>query len=153
LVFILIIMKKRLILLGMVMLPFTCSLFGQSPAALQKLSDRYSAAQLDDVQTNTHYKYVGLLMYYTSSWLVSEAGQLRAPSEAEILAVDLDAWLPLRSITDRVIVPGALPGRDIVLLSRDEFEAAYLAQLSVVDRQQYEAYKAAQRNLDQKSNP
>lgn len=146
-------MKKHFLLLGMVLLPFACSLFGQSPAALQKLADRYSAPQLDDLRANTHYKYVGLLMYYTSSWLVSEAGQLRQPTEAEILAVDLDAWLPLRSVTDRVTLPAALPGRDIVLLSRDEFEVAYLGQLSAQDRQQYEAYKAAQQNLHQKSNP
>lgn len=137
----------------MVLLPFTCSLFGQSPAALEKLANRYQPAQLDDLRTRTHYKYVGLLMYYEASWLVSEAGQLRAPTESEIRLVDLDAWLPQRSVTDRVTLPAALNGLDIVLLSRDEFEVAYLARLDATDRREYEAYKATQQQLQQKSNP
>ncbi len=127
--------------------------FGQSPAAQEKLARRYTPSQVEDLRVNTHYKYVGLLYYYEGSWLVQEAGQLRNPTEDEIRAVDLDAWMPLRSVTDRVTIPAGLNGMDVVLLSRDEFEVAYLARLDANDRQQYEAYKAQQMNLQAKSNP
>ena len=42
----------------------------QSNAAMQKVQDRYDATQLADLQANTHYKYVGMLLYYSSSFLV-----------------------------------------------------------------------------------
>lgn len=132
----------------------TCTLVhGQSPAAQEQLARRYSPSQVEDLRVNTHYKYVGLLYYYESSWLVQDAGQLRNPTEDEIRTVDLDAWMPLRSVTDRVTIPAGLNGMDVVLLSRDEFEVAYLTKLDAYDRQQYEAYKALQVNLQVKSNP
>jgi hypothetical protein len=146
-------MKKILFLSCVLACSFALRLHGQSPAALDKLAARYSPAQIEDLRTHTHYKYVGLLMYYDASWMVSDAGQLRLPTAAEIRAIDLDTWLPHRSVSERVTIPAALNGLDIVLLSRDEFETAYLASLSPSDRQQYEAYKALQQHLNLKSNP
>jgi hypothetical protein len=146
-------MKKELFLISVAAFVTFSSLLGQSPAALEKLEARYQPAQIEDLRTNTHYKYIGLLMYYEASWMVNDGGQLRLPTEADIQATPLDSWLPLRSITERVTIPAALNGMDIILLSRDEFEAAYLARLLPADRQQYEAYKALQQNLNLKSNP
>jgi hypothetical protein len=145
---------KNFTLLFIWVLLSTCKFaFGQSPAAQEKLAHRYTPSQVEDLRINTHYKYVGLLYYYERSWLVQDAGQLRNPTEDEIRTVELDAWMPLRAVTERVTIPAGLNGMDVVLLSRDEFEVAYLARLDVHDRQQYEAYKAQQMSLQSKSNP
>ena len=131
---------------------FACRVWSQSPAALQRLSQRYDAVQLEDLRTNTHYKYVGLLLFYESSFLVVDGGQLRVATEDEILSIDLDGMNGLRSVEERVQVANAVKGRDIVLLSRNEFEALFLSHANAEDKAAYLAYKSQQERLFNKSS-
>jgi hypothetical protein len=115
----------------------------QSVAAEQKLAAKYDAAQLEDIQTHTHYKYVGLLLFYAESFLVEENDHPRPATEAEIQAVDLDAYNPLRQVDANVVVKDQATGLKLVLLSRDNFEQLYRAKLNDADLLAYEQYKAS----------
>lgn len=114
----------------------------QSPAALARLEQRYGAEQLADMAQNAHYKYVGLQLFYSSSFLVVENGSPRAASEAEIATMDLDQYHHLRQEGSSVHVPVTEIGKEIVLLSRAEFEAVVLGHYDARDREAYLAYKA-----------
>ena len=131
----------RRLFFAMAMMLLWVQIHGQS-AAEQKISAKYSSDQIADIQTHTPYKYQGLLLFYTDSWLVSDQGQLRAPNDQEILAIDLDQYTPQRSETSRVTVQDATLGTEIVLLGRQEFEATYLTRLNPTDKQAYLAYKS-----------
>lgn len=114
----------------------------QSDAALQKVNSRYSPEQVADMQSHTSYKFQGLLLFYSHSWLVDHQGQLLAPSESEILAVDIDQFNPLRSENSRISIHDDATGMDLVLLGRQEFEELYLAKLNAADKAAYLAQKA-----------
>lgn len=114
----------------------------QSPAALQKVTQKYGHEQLADMQQHTHYKYQGLLLYYSSSFLVLEDGQARAATEDEIGRINLDEYQGLRQEESAASTYDAAIGKDIQLLSRNEFEAVVLGQLSPVDKEAYLQYKA-----------
>ena len=114
----------------------------QSPAALARLEQRYNPEQLADLAQNAHYKYVGLQLFYSSSWLVVENGSPRAATEAEIAAINLDQYGHLRQEESPVHVPETEIGKEIVLLSRAEFEAVVMGQYDARDRAAYLAYKA-----------
>jgi hypothetical protein len=128
------------------------TLQAQSPAALEKLQLKYDAAQIADIQQNTHYKYEGLLLYYSSSFLVVDNGQPRAATEDEIRLVNLDQYNAVREAKTSVTVHDAALGHDIVLLGRTAFEAIVVAALSEADLQAYQAYKAAAQGLNAKDN-
>lgn len=125
----------------------------QSPAALEKLHQRHGPEVVEEMRVNTHYKYVGSLLYYSSSFLVNEHGQLRHPTEEEIAAVDLGQYDPVRSNTERVDVRDAVLGKELVLLGRDEFEQLVLTNLDDSDRAAFLAYKAAATRTIQAKQP
>jgi hypothetical protein len=138
---------------GLLLIAFfggAATLQAQSAAALAKLQARYDASQLAEMQTETHYKYIGMLLYYSSSFLVVDGTQ-RPATETEIAAVNLDQYASLRSKRDAVIVHDATLGKDLVLLSRDEFEAVVLGHLSIDDIVAYNAYKTAALSIQGKS--
>jgi hypothetical protein len=139
-----------------VLLVFMLMVFGiaqaQSPAALEKLQQRYNADQIAELEQNTHYKYEGLLLFYASSFMVMDNGQARAATEAEIRAVDLNQYNALRQEQQSVSVHDAALGKDLLLLSRDEFEKLVLARLNRADREAYLTYKAEAISLQGKSN-
>ncbi len=116
-------------------------LHAQSPAALDKLMQKYSHEQLAEIKLNTHYKYVSMLLFYAASFRVTENGIDRAATEQEIGLIDLDAYNTLRQEKTGIVVHDADLGKDIVLLSRFEFEKMVLAQLNEVDRAAYLTYK------------
>lgn len=116
-------------------------LHAQSPAALDKLTQKYGPEQVAEIKLNTHYKYESMLLFYAASFRVTENGVDRAATEQEIALIDLDAYNSLRQEKTGVVVRDADLGKDIVLLSRFEFENLLLAQLGEVDRAAYLAYK------------
>jgi hypothetical protein len=115
----------------------------QSQAALDKLHQRYTAEQLEDMRLHAHHKYQGLQHYYAASFLVIDNGQPRAATEAEVAAIDIDQYRALRQEKNNVEVHDAMIGKDVVLLSRDAFERVVLDRLDEQDRRDYLAYKAA----------
>lgn len=114
----------------------------QSEAALLKLQQRYTAAQLTDLATNGHYKYVGLLLFHAASFEVEDQGQFHPPTEAEISAIDLHAHDAMRQEDADVVVQDASLGKPVLLYSRKRFEEVLLAALNNTDRAAYLAYKA-----------
>lgn len=114
----------------------------QSEAALGKLQQRYTAAQLADLEANGHYKYVGLLLFYAASFEVEDQGQFHPPTEAEIAAIDLHAHDALRQEDADVVVLDAPLGKPVLLYSRKRSEEVLLAALNNADRAAYLAYKA-----------
>jgi hypothetical protein len=112
-------------------------------AALQKLQSRYTAAQIDDLRQNGHFKYEGLLLFYGRSFKVQEGLEFREPTEQEILAVNLHFHDTQRAQAEDVLVEDPAIGRRLLLFSRDRFEALVLNSLSEADRQAYLAYKAS----------
>lgn len=125
----------------------------QSQAALDKLHQRYAPEVVEEIRVNTHYKYAGLLLYYSSSFLVNEHGELRAATEEEIAAVDLRQYDRVRSTTERVAVRDAAVGKELILLGRDEFEQVVLSNLNAVDHAAFLAYKAAANQNAQVKQP
>lgn len=144
---------NRLILSCFLVLVSAGAARSQSQAALEKLHQRYSPEVVEDMQVNTHYKYAGLLLYYSSSFLVNDHGQLRAATEEEIAAVDLVQYDRMRSTTDRVGVRDAPVGKELILLGRDEFEQVVMAHLNAVDHAAFLAYKAAATGNTQVKQP
>jgi hypothetical protein len=116
----------------------------QDPVAEQKLHARYSAEQIADMQVNAHHKYVGLLLYYASSFLVSDGAAYRAPTELEVAAVDLHQFDALRQAQESVVVFDPITGLYLKLLSRDQFEQVVLSHLDAPDRTSYLEHKSAQ---------
>jgi hypothetical protein len=136
-------MKKLPALVLLFSLVFAFSgLDAQSDAALQKVNSRYSPEQVADMQSHTSYKYQGLLLFYSHSWLVDHQGQLLAPTESEILTIDIDQYNPMRSESSRVSIHDDATGMDLVLLGRQEFEVLVLSKLNAADKAAYLAQKA-----------
>lgn len=130
-------------LLLLLVVGHTGYLRAQSGAALEKVEARYNPAQLADLQAQTHYKYVGLLLYYASSFQIVEHGQPRAATEPEIAALDIDQYASLRTEDRDVTVHDVGTGLDLLLLSRHAFETLVLGVLDDADTAAYLAYKAA----------
>ncbi len=127
------------------------SAIAQSAAALQKLESRYGPEQVEEMRVDAHYRYMGMLVYYSSSFLVNDGGQLRAATEEEITKVDLPHYDALRSVTGRVTVQDEDLRKEIVLLGRDELEQVMLQQLNAEDAAAYLAYKTTSlRDVQQK---
>lgn len=133
---------EKVILLCVLLWMAVCTASAQSPAALARLEQRYSVEQLADMAQNAHYKYIGLQLFYSSSFLVVENGSARAATEAEIAAIDLDQYQHLRQEETNVRVLDTEIGKEILLLSRAEFEGMVLGQYDAHDRAAYLAYKA-----------
>ncbi len=137
-------MKTRpIMVLGALLSLCFCTAMGQSPAAMQKVAQKYSVDQLGEMKQATHYKYEGMLLYYSSSFLVLEDGQSRPASETEIQAIDLDSYQTQRQEKASVTVHDATLQKDILLLSRDEFETLVLSHLNATDKQAFLSYKSA----------
>lgn len=115
----------------------------QHHAALQRLQQRYTQEQIAELRLHAHYKYAGLLLFYSASFLVEHDGAFIAPNEHEILAVDLHAYDAARTHDADVVVDDAQLGRRVKLLSRRAFEDLVLQGLSPEDRAAYLAYKEA----------
>lgn len=130
--------------IGLAFLGFLAStmLLAQSPAALAKMQQRYTAEQVEEMRVRGHYKYEGLLLFYGSSFLVEEDGQFRSATEPEILGIDLHAHDALRETKEDVVVFDPLLHKQVLLLSRSRFEELVIASLSEADRADYIAYKA-----------
>lgn len=133
---------KRFIFLIAGLMCLFASANAQSTAALEKLQQRLDSEQITEMQRLTNYKYEGMLLFYSSSFLVVDNGQPRAATEAEIRAVDIDQYNALRTETAAVSVHDATLGKDLLLLGRDEFEQVVLGHLSDADAAAYLAYKA-----------
>ena len=114
----------------------------QSAAALQKLELRYGTERVEEMRVNAHYRYAGMLVYYSSSFLVNDSGQLRAATEEEIALIDLPRYDALRSVTARVTVHDADLQKDLVLLGRDELEQVMMQHLNAEDAAAYLEYKS-----------
>lgn len=142
---------KSLSLLAVLLCLFSI-MQAQSAAALAKLNQRYNHEQLAEIQQKTHFKYEGLLLFYSSSYLVVENGQTRPATEMEIAALDIDQYNSLRSEKSAVAVHDASTGLDLQLLSRVDFEKVVLTQLSEADAEAYLAYKAAALSTQGKTN-
>lgn len=112
-------------------------------AALDKLRQRYTEAQIADLRNNGHHKYVGLLLFYSSSFDVVEEGAQRAPDQSEIAMVDLHGYDALRKEKEDVLVFDDVLGKEILLHSRARFESLLLGSLSADDRSAYLAYKSS----------
>jgi hypothetical protein len=119
-----------------------CTAMAQSPAAMQKVAQKYGHEQLADMQQHTHYKYHGLVLFYSSSFMVVENGQARAATEDEISRINLDEYNSQRQTESATTVHDAAIDKDIQLLSRDAFEAVVLGQLNPADKEAYLQYKA-----------
>ena len=145
-------MKTKSLGLLVALLCFCGIAQAQSAAALAKLNSRYNFEQLAEMQQNTRYKYEGLLLFYSASFLVLENGQARPATELEIAALDIDQYNGLRNQKTSVSVHDASIGKDLQLLSRDEFEKVVLAHLSESDAAAYLAYKAAALSTQGKTN-
>lgn len=117
-------------------------LSAQSEAAINQLRARYTAEQLTELQERSHFKYVGLLLYYSASFQVVDNGHHRAPSEAEIAQIDLHAYDALRHATNDVTVMDPQLGTPVLLFSRARFETLLLGELDATDRAHYMAQKA-----------
>jgi hypothetical protein len=131
--------------IGFILIALFClmaTVQAQSPAALQKLNQKFNVEQLAEMQRLTNYKYEGLLLYYSESFLVSDNGITRAATEQEISAVDIDQYRELRNEKASVAVHDAILGKELVLLSRAAFEKIVLARLSDADATAYLAYKS-----------
>ena len=122
----------------------------QSQAALDKMVARYGMANVQDMFLNGHYKYEGMLLFYSASFLVADSGGYRAASEAEIAAVDLDQYNGYRTETESVVIQEDDIGRELLLLSRQAFEQLLLAQLNDTDRTAYLAYMMSGKGQKQK---
>lgn len=122
---------------------FTSGARSQNQAATQKLSARYSTDQIADMQLNARHKYVGLLLYYSSSFLVSDGAAYRAPTELEIAAVDLHLFDAMREAHENVVVFDPGTGLYLKLLGRDQFEQVVLSHLDASDRDAYLKHKSA----------
>lgn len=124
---------------------------GQSTAALERVQQRFDPGQIADMQLHTQYKYQGWLLFYESSFLVIDSGQSRPATEDEIRQVDLDAHSHLRKVDESVTVHDVTLGKEIVLLSRAQFEQVLLTHLSPTDAEAYLAYKAQAISLQGKN--
>ncbi|MBK8227230.1 MAG: hypothetical protein IPK70_08640 [Flavobacteriales bacterium] len=132
-------MRSILILL----LPMALGANAQEGAALDKLQARFAPEHIEDMRQHSHYKYVGLLLYYGRSFQVQDGPLFRDPTDAEILGLDLHAYDALRTQSADVLVEDPYINRRILLFSRDRFEALVIEHLSESDRQAYLAYRAA----------
>lgn len=107
------------------------------------MQQRYTAEQIADMREHGHYKYAGLLLFYSASFQVEHDGAFRPPMDEEVLAIDLHAHDGARSAEIDVVVEDASLGRRVKLLSRRAFEDLVLERLSAEDRAAYLAYRAA----------
>lgn len=123
----------------------------QSPAAMAKLAQKYDVAQLRDLQLQTHYKYESMLLYYAASFHIQELGQVRSPTEDEISRVNLDQYAAQRDERSAVTVYDATLGKNLILMSRQEFERLVLQHLSEFDAKAYQTYKASTQAASQKN--
>ena len=120
-------MRLHLTLLVLFLFSLGVVASAQSQAALDKLAQHYSPAQVEDMIVRTHYKYEALLLFYSASFLVFDDGEFRAANESEIAGVDINHYDGLRMISENVSVQDPDIGRTLLLLSRNAFEPLSLA--------------------------
>ncbi|MBK7945769.1 MAG: hypothetical protein IPJ85_10865 [Flavobacteriales bacterium] len=122
-----------------------CAVWAQcdSDAARAKVRERFSETQIADMRVNGHYKYMGLLLFYASSFEVKDEYGFRPASEQEIAQVDLHAHDGARRLEESVEVLDEQLQRVIRLLSRQAFEQLVMERYSDADRAAYLAYKAS----------
>ena len=110
---------------------------GQMHAALSKLLEHHSTAEVEHMRQATHYRYIAELTFYSSSFLVLQDGMERAATAEEIMAIDLHQYEAVRSGEHRVVVNDPDLQATVILLSRAEFEALLLARWDRADREAY----------------
>lgn len=137
--------------LSLVMMLCVCSGWAQSQAALDKVLARYSAEQVEDMRAHANYRFEGSLLFYAESFLVKEEGVFRNATEAEIASIDLHQYDGSRAEVEDVVVFDSALGTDVLLRSREHFEAIYLSRLNDDDREAYRAYKAMARPVTAKT--
>lgn len=115
----------------------------QKEAGRAKLLQRYGAETVAQMEVQTHYKYEGMLLFYTGSFQVMEGNAYRAPTEAEIMAVDLVAYDDLRQEKENVVVSDGILQKQLLLLGRVQLEELMLEALNEADRHAYLSYKAS----------
>ena len=115
----------------------------RAQAALDKVLLRYTPEQVEEMRIGTHYKYEGLILFYSSSFLVKDDGVFRTATEAEVAALDLDQYNATRDELVDIVVHDAALDRDILLRSRVHFEELVMGHLNAHDRAAYEGYKSA----------
>jgi|NOAtaT_7_FD_contig_71_572556_length_502_multi_2_in_0_out_0_1 hypothetical protein len=143
---------KHFILSLSIVVGFWCAKGHAQNAAIEKIANKLTEAQFVDLQSNTPYKYQGMLMFYSDSWFISEQGVLRAPTEQEIRTVDIDRFTAARLQDQRTTVYDDLSGLTMVLMGKDEFEQLYMGRLNPTDLQAYLAYKSSLENTHLKSS-
>ena len=114
---------------------------------------RYSEDQLNELRENTQYKYVGLLLFYDSSFQVLENGTYRAATENEVALTDLHLYDGMRRPNENILVDDAQLGKAILLLGREQFRSVVLDRLDDADRTAFMAYEAAARNDPEQKLP
>lgn len=133
-------LKRSILVLASVLGVVTVS-SAQSQAALDRILQRYTPEQVQELQDRAHYRYVGLLVFYAESFMVKEDGVFRTPTEAEIASVDLDQYNGARAEVEDVVVFDSVLGVDILLRSRVHLEQLLLSRLDADDRAAYHALR------------
>ena len=144
---------KRTIATSVLVFAVVAGGYAQGPAALEKLHMRYSEDQLNELRENTQYKYVGLLLFYDSSFQVLENGTYRAATENEVALTDLHLYDGMRRPNENILVDDAQLGKAILLLGREQFRSVVLDRLDDADRTAFMAYEAAARNDPEQKLP
>lgn len=144
-------MDLRRLFLFLLLVGAPCvGLLAQEQAAMDKMLLRYTPEQVEEMRTRAHYKYEGLLLFYSSSFLVKEDGVFRTATGSEIAAVDLDQYNASRYELVDVVVHDAALGTDILLRSRVHFEELVMGYLNAHDRAAYEVYKSTAQGANAK---
>ena len=94
------------------------------------------------VKSEAPWKYNTQVLYFSESWMVSDSGMLRKPSESEISHINIEQYESQRKTSERVVVEIPSDGMQIVLLSMDEFVQSIRAQLPPEVMQAYEQNKS-----------
>ena len=139
-------------LLSLVLLVGTpcAGLVAQEQAAMDKLLLRYTPEQVEEMRMRAHYKYEGLLLFYSSSFLVKEDAVFRTATGSEIAAVGLDQYNATRDELVDVVVHDATLDTDILLRSRVHFEELVMGHLNAHDRAAYAAYESGAQGANAK---
>lgn len=115
----------------------------QGHAAMERMLAHHGAEEVGQMRQDAHYRYHGELLFYSASFLVEENDVERAATEEEIRNIDLHAYDGIRMVDHRTAVQDPLIDKHVILLSRNEFEAIVLQQLSAEDLEAFMASKNA----------
>lgn len=134
-------MIHRTMLLTALLVMASLPAWSQGSAAMDQLRAHHTAAEVDQMQQDAHYRYEGELLFYSSSFVIEDNGLERSATEEEIAGIDLHAYDGIRMQEQQTAVHDPLIDKHVVLLGRNEFEQLLLQRLSEVDGDAYRAYK------------